>query len=91
MVSAKRRFSLAFSSSSDLRRWVSETSTLGTSLRDPCRAVHATVFGFELVDRRGTEAMPAAHLSSWHPSFLFFDHPDNLSFGKTALSHLFAP
>jgi hypothetical protein len=28
------------------------------------RNVHATVFGFELVERRGTEAMPAAHLSS---------------------------
>ena len=55
------------------------------------RNVHATVFGFELVERRGTEAMPAAHLSSWHPSFLFFDHPDNLGFGKTTLSHLFAP
>jgi hypothetical protein len=22
---------------------------------------------------------------------LFFDHPDNLGFSKTALSHLFAP
>ena len=55
------------------------------------RNVHATLFGFELVERRGTEAMPAAHLSSWHPSFLFFDHPDNLGFGKTTLSHLFAP
>jgi len=22
---------------------------------------------------------------------LFFDHPDNLGFGKTTLSHLFAP
>ncbi|AGI68492.1 putative IS3-family mobile element-associated protein [Octadecabacter antarcticus 307] len=55
------------------------------------RNVHTTVFSFELVERRGTEAMPAAHVSSWHPSFLFFDHPDNLGFGKTTLSHLFAP
>jgi hypothetical protein len=35
--------------------------------------------------------MPAAHVSSWHPGFLFFDHPDNLGFGKTTLSHLVAP
>jgi hypothetical protein len=35
--------------------------------------------------------VPAAHLRCQHPSFLLFDHPDNLSFGKTALSHLFAP
>ncbi|AML50735.1 hypothetical protein RC74_05045 [Falsihalocynthiibacter arcticus] len=24
--------------------------------------------------------MPAAHLSRWHPSFLFFDHPNNLGY-----------
>jgi len=35
--------------------------------------------------------MSPTHLSRWHSSFLFFDHPDYLGFGKTALSHLFGP
>jgi hypothetical protein len=35
--------------------------------------------------------MPAAHLSRWHSSFLLFDHPNNLGFSKTTLSHVFAP
>ena len=53
--------------------------------------VHAFVFGFEFVERCRAQAMPAAHLSCRHPSFLLFDHPDNLGFGKTPVSHLFAP
>ncbi|MFT4783124.1 MAG: hypothetical protein ACI9IV_000856 [Paracoccaceae bacterium] len=55
------------------------------------RNIHATIFGFELVERRRAQAMPATHLCRRHPSFLLFEHPNNLGFGKTALSHLFAP
>jgi hypothetical protein len=36
------------------------------------------------------KAMLAAHLSCWHPGFLFFEHSHNLGVGKTDLSHLFA-
>ena len=53
--------------------------------------VHATIFGFELVEQRGVQAMCATHLSRRHSSFLFFDHPDYLGFGKAPVSHLFAP
>ena len=53
--------------------------------------VHATVFGFELLEQRGVQAMCATHLSRRHSSFLFFDHPDYLGFGKAPVSHLFAP
>jgi hypothetical protein len=51
------------------------------------RNVHATIFCFELLKRRRAQAMSATHLCRRHPSFLFFDHPDYLGFGKTALSH----
>ena len=44
--------------------------------------VYATIFGFELLERCWAQAMPAAHLSCWHSSFLLFDHPDYLGFGK---------
>jgi hypothetical protein len=50
--------------------------------------MHATIFGFELVERCGAHAMPAANLCRRHSSFLFFHHPHYLGFGKTALSHL---
>ena len=53
--------------------------------------VYATIFGFELLERCWAQAMPAAHLSCWHSSFLFFDHPDYLGFGKAPVSHLFVP
>jgi hypothetical protein len=35
--------------------------------------------------------MPAARIGRWHPSFLFFDHPDSLDLVEATLSHLFAP
>jgi hypothetical protein len=37
------------------------------------------------------ETALAAHIHSRHPSFLLFDHPNNLGFAKSALSHLFVP
>ena len=40
-----------------------------------CRTAHPAILGFELVQRRRTEAMPAAHLSSWHPSLRLLNHP----------------
>lgn len=49
------------------------------------------ILGFELVKQCRAEAMPAAHLNRWHPSLIFFDHPDNRGLRKTALSHLFVP
>jgi len=55
------------------------------------RNIHTTIFGFELVKRRGAQTMPAAHLSRWHPSFLLFNHPNYLGFAKSALSHSVAP
>jgi hypothetical protein len=55
------------------------------------RDIHSPILRFELVERRWTETMPAAHLCSRHPSFLFLNHPNNLCLSKTALSHLFAP
>ncbi|SFG43825.1 hypothetical protein SAMN05443635_1188 [Roseobacter denitrificans OCh 114] len=33
--------------------------------------------------------MPAAYFGCRPPSFMFFDHTDNLGFGKTPISHLF--
>ena len=55
------------------------------------RHFHFTLLGFELIERALAEPVLAAHLSRRHPSFLFFDHSDDLRFCKTALSHVFAP
>jgi hypothetical protein len=54
------------------------------------RNIHTAILGFELVKRCMAKAMLAAHLSCWHPGFLFFEHSHNLGVGKTDLSHLFA-
>jgi hypothetical protein len=35
--------------------------------------------------------MPPAHLGRRHSGLLFFDHPNDLRLGKTALSHVSAP
>ena len=69
---------------------------LGIPIRDYaqlCRVrhLHATVLSFELVKRPLAETVLTAYIRSRHPSFLLFNYPDYLDFGKTALSHLFAP
>src|SRR5690606_16841543 len=53
--------------------------------------LHAAILGLQLVERRRAKAMPAANLSRRHPGLLFFNHPDNLRLGETALSHSSAP
>jgi hypothetical protein len=44
----------------------------------------------QFVEGALAQAMLAAHLRSRHPSFLFFDRPNDLGFRETALSHSFA-
>jgi hypothetical protein len=55
------------------------------------RHFHAAILGFEFIKCALAETVLAADLFRRHPGFLFFDHPDDLRFCKTALSHLFAP
>ena len=57
----------------------------------PCRAMHAAVFGFELVERCGAQPMSPAHHSRWHSSFLPFDRYAIPGLCETTLSHVFAP
>lgn len=75
----------AASSVSELRFLVILSSPLGV------RNIHATIFAIEFVERRGAQAMPATHPCSRHPSTLPIDHPNNLGFSKTALSHPIGP
>src|SRR5690554_6018418 len=53
--------------------------------------LHAAILGFQLVERRRAETMPAAHLRGRHPGLLLLDHPDYLRLGETALPHSSAP
>ena len=55
------------------------------------RHVHPAIFGLQLVKARGADAVLAADICDSWPSFLFFDHPNNLRLGETALSHASAP
>lgn len=52
---------------------------------------HAAILRLEFVERPLAETVLAAHIRCRHPCFLLFDHPNNLGFAKSALSHLFAP
>ena len=51
----------------------------------------AALVNNELRKEPFTGTVLAAHLRSWHPGFLLFDHPDDLGFRETALSQSFAP
>jgi hypothetical protein len=53
--------------------------------------LHAAILRLEFVERALAETVLAAHFRRWHPGFLFLDHPNDLGFCETALSHSFAP
>ncbi len=53
--------------------------------------IHAAILRLVLVERALVEPVLAAHLRRRHPGFLLFDHPNDLGFHETALSHSFAP
>ena len=53
--------------------------------------IHPALLRFVLAERGLAETVLAAHLCRRHSGFLYFEHPDDLGFPKTALSHLFTP